>query len=223
MQLYVCNLSLSVGNKLVIVIQVSVYFTPEATFAIIPPIFAIVPFNTDGDYETSSEGPILSKLSRAEVHGAPKESLCGYSEEKSTSLSKRAGLDSDGSPIKREVIPDPQSKLVESWLTQQTAVAHSLVSVSKSLVDSRSLPILRSKTPSDTLLVNLKATDVASESSMARKKKMSMIVERMVPLMAPYPSMASVTTGSTSNFRSEQYEARRFETKMALPVLRVRS
>lgn len=190
-----------------------------------PSVFAIVFFNIEGDYETSSEGPIPSKLSGTEIHGAPKESLCGYSEEKSTSLSKLAVLDSDGSRIKREVIPDARPELTETRLTRRrTACERILAPVSESLVKSKSLPILKNEALSDVSLANLKATNVAliSESTVALKRKMSMIVETMAPLMSPYPSMASVTADSTADFRSEQYEARRLESKVTLPVLRVR-
>ncbi|EZA62122.1 hypothetical protein X777_05449 [Ooceraea biroi] len=48
---------------------------------------------------------------------------------------------------------------------------------------------------------------------------MSMIFERMAPLISSYPLAISVTSDSTINFYDRQYEARRLESRTMLPVL----
>jgi len=180
------------------------------------------PFYTEGAYETSSEGMVLSKRSDNKIHGAQaKESLCIYLKDKSASLSKCAVFDGNVSAIKREVISDPSHKLMENRLTQKTTyVRDSLILMSENLVQSKSLPILKSEIPSG-VSADFTTADIAlmSASSLARKRKISMIIKRMAPLISPYPSTISLTTGATTNFR--RYETRRLASR-TMPILCVR-
>lgn len=163
-------------------------------------------------------------MSGTEVHGALKESLCGYFEEKSISSGKLGGgHDSEKSLIKREVILDPHSEFVENRLTRKAArVCSSFVPVSKDLAKSKSLPVFKHSETSSDASVNSKTTDdtLMSATSIAREKKMSMI-ERMVPFMSPYVSLVSMTTGSAINFQGGQYEEEKLEKEIILPILRV--
>lgn len=181
-----------------------------------------MPFYTEGDYETSSEGMALSKRSGTRVHGAQaKESLCIYLKEKSASLSKRAAFNGNVSAIKREIISDPPHELTENVLTQKaTYVRDSPILTSENLAQSKSLPILRSG-----VLTDFTAADAAliSASSPACKRKMSVIVKRMAPFISPYLSMVSLTTGATTNFfRDRRHETRRLASTAMLPILSVR-
>ncbi|XP_011685079.1 PREDICTED: uncharacterized protein LOC105448276 [Wasmannia auropunctata] len=177
----------------------------------------------EGDYETSSEGMILSKRSGNRIHGArAKESLCVYLKEKSASLSKRAAFDGNVSAIKREVISDSSHELMENRLTRKTTHAHdSLILMPENLAQSKSLPILKSGGIPSGVSMDFTAADVAlmSASSSARERKMSMIIKRMAPLISPYPSTVSLTTGATTNFRGRRYETRRLAPRTKLPIL----
>lgn len=161
---------------------------------------------------------VLLKRSSTEIHGSRvKESLYGYFKGKSTSLSKLGALDSSVSPIKEEVIPDPPRELMENRLTQKTRdVGGSLISTHESLVKSKSQPILEREI-SNSVSSNFEVMKVAlvSDSSFAPKKKMSLIVGRLESLISPYSVMAR-------SMSDQQHEARRLESKMMLPVLRVR-
>ncbi|XP_067214296.1 uncharacterized protein [Linepithema humile] len=173
----------------------------------------------EGDYETSSEGMVLTKRSSIEIHGSQvKESFYGYFKEKSTSLSKLAALDSNVSPIKEEVIPDLPRELMENRLTQKTRnICGSLISTHESLAKLKSQPILKCEV-SNSVSSNFEAMKVAlmSDSSFAREKKMSIIMSERMALISSY----SVMTRSISDFLDQQYETRRLESKMMLPILR---
>ncbi|XP_020291118.1 uncharacterized protein LOC109858372 [Pseudomyrmex gracilis] len=173
----------------------------------------------EADYETSSEGLNPSKFSGAEIHGTrTKESLCDYFEEKSTSLSKLDTLDRNVSPIKEEVIPDLRRKLMENRLTQKTTYARGSL-IFESLAKTKSLPLILRSADSSSISANFEATNLAlmSESSLARERKMSMIIDAMAPLITLDSSTISVTT---NNFCDKQHEAKRLESRTKLPVLR---
>lgn len=173
------------------------------------------PFYTEEDYETSSEKIDPTKRSDTEIHGAPKDPLCRYPKEKSTSLSKLATLDRNEFPIKNEFILEPRHELMENGLTQKAIYTCNLISKLESLEKSKSWPILNSERTSSNVSTNFTVDlALASKSSSARKKKMSMIVERMASLISLYPS--------TTNFRDRQYEARKLESRTVLPLLCVR-
>lgn len=158
----------------------------------------------------------LSKRSGTRIQ--TKESLCVYLKEKSASLSKRAAFNRNVPAIKREIISDPPHELMENGLTQKTTcVRDSLILTSENLAQSKSLPILKSEIPCGV------PTDftLMPASSSACERKMSMIIKRMAPLISPYLSMVSLTTGATNNFfRDRRYETRRFAPM--LPILSVR-
>lgn len=171
----------------------------------------------------SNDGMVSSRRSGTEIHKAPKESTCHYFKAKNAFLSKLTAHDVNESPIKEEVTVDLPRELVENRLTQKTAYALSLISP-ESLAKSTSLPVLKSEAPSDASTTNFKAMDLAltSELSFARKKKTSMIVERMAPFVSPYPSTVLLTTNPTTNLRVRQCEEWRLESpRTTLPVLDV--
>lgn len=155
------------------------------------------------------------------------ESLCVYFKNKSTSLSKLVAFNKNVPLVKEEVISDSSHEFMENRLTRKismenktTHVHGSLIFVSENLAKSKSMPILKSEISSN-ISTNFKAMDVAliSESSFAREKKMSMIVKRMAPLIS---STVFLTSDATTNFRDQQYEARKLESRTMLPILCVR-
>lgn len=167
---------------------------------------------------------VLSKRSNTGIHGTQaKESLCVYFKEKSASLSKRAAFDGNVSSIKGEVISDPLHKLMVNRLAQKTTY-DSLILMSENLAQSKSLPILKSEISSGVSTDFTTTSDVAlmSASSSARKRKMSMIIKRIAPLISPYPSMVSLTTNATTNFHSRRHETRRRASRTTSPILCVR-
>lgn len=163
---------------------------------------------------------VLSKRSGTGIHGArAKESL--YLKEKSASLSKRAAFNGNLSAIKSEVISDPPHELVENRLTQKTTyIRDGLIPMSENLAQSKSLPILKSEIPSG-VSTDFTAVDVAltsTSSSSAHKRKMSMIIKEMAPLISPYPSTISLTTSATTNFRGRHRETKRLASRTMLLI-----
>lgn len=155
------------------------------------------------------------------------ESLCVYFKNKSTSLSKLVAFNKNVPLVKEEVISDSSHEFMENRLTREISMENktthghgSLIFVSENLAKSKSMPILKSEISSN-FSTNFKAMDVAliSESSFAREKKMSMIVKRMAPLIS---STVFLTSDTTTNFRDQQYEARKLESRTMLPILCVR-
>lgn len=181
-----------------------------------PSTFVVIFLYVEGDYETSIEGMVSKKRSDAETYGAaPKESLRNP-KKKSTFSIELAKLDRSDFPIENKFIlelpREPSDEL--AWKVPRT---YNLISSPASSIRSKSWPILKSEATSDAF-ANLKADPaLASKSSSARKKKMSTIVERMAPFISFYPA-----TNSTANFRDQEYEARRFESKTTLSMLHVR-
>lgn len=164
----------------------------------------------------------LSKRSGTRVHGAQtKESLCVYLKKKSAPLSKRAAFNRNVPAIKREIISDPPHELMENRLTQKTTyVCDRLILTSENLAQSKSLPILRSDVPTDFTAAD--AVLMPASTSMC-KRKMTMIVKRTAPLVSPYLSVVSLTTGATTNFfRDRRYETRRLASTAMLPIFSVR-
>lgn len=165
---------------------------------------------------------VASKHSGIEIHEMEaKESLRDYFRKKSACLSKLTVLDRNEFPIEEKVIFDPQHEVMENRLTQKTTnIRDSLIPVRESLTKSKSLPILKNEVPSS-ISANFEAMGsvIKSKSSFACKRKLSMIVEKMTPLISFYPLANS---NSTTNICDRQYEARRFESQTMLPVLYVR-
>ncbi|KAK1123664.1 hypothetical protein K0M31_008362 [Melipona bicolor] len=62
---------------------------------------------------------------------------------------------------------------------------------------------------------------LTSESSIARRKKMKMIVARIGPLLSSGSNLSSSTNTSEMDVIDGNYEAKKLESKTALPVLQV--
>ncbi|XP_076397078.1 uncharacterized protein LOC143265979 isoform X2 [Megachile rotundata] len=84
---------------------------------------------------------------------------------------------------------------------------------------SESMPVLKSTfsledTMEDTIVIT-------SESSLARQRKMKMIVARIDPLLSSgsSQSLATVSDGSRTELTEENYQAKKLESRTALPVL----
>ncbi|KAL0129209.1 hypothetical protein PUN28_004114 [Cardiocondyla obscurior] len=177
----------------------------------------------EGDYETSSEGMVLSRRNFGILGAQAKESLYVHFKGKTASLSKRPALDRNVSSIKRE-ISDPPRELVENRLTRETTyVRDSLIVAAENLAQSKSLPILKNKIP-DGISTDFTAADIAliPASSSARKRKMSTIIKKMESLISPYSSTNSLATDATINLRSQQFKMERFTWRNTLPILCVR-
>jgi len=117
-----------------------------------------------------------------------------------------------------------QRKFMENRLTQKTMYVHdSLILMPESLAKSKSLPILRNEVSNNVTAGFVAADTLMSKSSFARNKKMSMIVERMAPLISSCSlTISDLLSSSKTNCCDQQYKARRFESRTMLPVLYVR-
>lgn len=64
---------------------------------------------------------------------------------------------------------------------------------------------------------------LGSESSLARERKMKMIVARMGPLLSSESdqTVEALTDLSRANLTDENYEAKKLESRTVLPVLQV--
>lgn len=148
---------------------------------------------TDGDYETSSEGPVRKEVARSSTN---KEAF-------STSSSKMVSQqDSAENPESKKDKPSEKS----------FGPLHSNV-----LTKSESMPVLKTGSSLDDTIEDTRV--VSSESPLDRRRKMKMIVAQIYSRS----SLASTTVsaGSGTELTKENYQAKKMESRTVLPVLQV--
>lgn len=149
---------------------------------------------TDGDYETSSEGAIRDVQGKQTI----KETLARNP--------RRMGSSSDIDAEKSEPKGEEKTSRKEA--------------VFSSSVLSKSEPLLKS-------VSSLKEEDdgediaLTSESSIACRRKLKMIVARIGPLLSSGSNLSSSTNTSEMDVVDGNYEPKKLESKTALPALQV--
>lgn len=115
---------------------------------------------------------------------------------------------------------NPISK--EEMSTKESSYDYKAVCSSSILTRSESMPMLKNSSSKE---ANEDVGHVAltSESSLAREKKMKMIMARMDPLLSSRSNLTMITSADTLkvDLIDDNYEAKKLESKTELPVLQV--
>ncbi|KAG7212429.1 hypothetical protein KM043_012744 [Ampulex compressa] len=151
---------------------------------------------TDGEYETSSEGPSRN----LEGKSVGNETRSKDKDEECKDL---------GRPLERR-----------GYSSQKISRVCKIVSIPNVLKKSESLPILRSVSSQENVDDrHLRSIDfvLTSDSSLACRKKMKMIVARMTAFMST-ESNATIDVSAIDD-QSQEYDAKKLESRTRLPTL----
>ena len=153
---------------------------------------------TDGDYETSSEGAIRDVQGKQIIKEIPPRNP------------RRMGSVSEFDAEKSELKGGKSSK----ELSRDEEAVFSSTALSKSEPLLKSVNSSKEKDDEEDIALT-------SESSIARRRKMKMIVARIGPLLSSGSNLSSSANTSETDVVGGNYEPKKLESKTALPVLQV--
>ncbi|KZC07848.1 hypothetical protein WN55_09834, partial [Dufourea novaeangliae] len=154
----------------------------------------------DGDYETSSEGQFVF-VKEKPISDNPSKGR--------TPRASSTKIDSECSDQTGN--PNSEVEKISEEISQDRKVT---------LVKSESMPLLKKVSSNEEDVDELQVAQT-SESSLARQRKIKVIVAKMAPLLSQWSNPSLTTTSNTSktDLNDGNYQAKKLESKTQLPVL----